>query len=70
MTKQAQQNDSKTRVSQATWRKWSGRQWKTLTDQAKLYGFPLDSAGIDLPAFAAWFHNFLATNAKKLNAKA
>lgn len=67
MAGKPQHLDSKTRISQVTWRKWSGRQWKTIFDQAKLYGFPLDRDGIHLPAFAAWFHNFLAANAAKLS---
>jgi hypothetical protein len=63
------EKDTLQRVPQSLWRQWSGRQWKTLSEQAKRYGFPLDAEGIDLPLFVQWFHNFLSTNAKKLNAK-
>ena len=42
------------------WAKWSGRQHKVLSDQAKLYGIPLDGKTVDVREIAKWLHDFLA----------
>jgi len=50
------------------WREMSGRQAKVLNEQAHRYGLPIGGRTIDLPAFVAALHDFLAANARKLAA--
>ncbi|QDT71719.1 hypothetical protein [Lacipirellula limnantheis] len=49
------------------WRKMSGRQAKTILEQASRYGLPLDGPTIDLPKVVRALHDFLAANAYKLS---
>ena len=44
----------------------SGRQTRTLHEQADLYGAPLRGPTIDLSAVIRWLHDFLAANRHKL----
>ena len=55
-------------VTKGTWVKWSGRQHKTLGEQAARYGVPIGGATISLPEVARWLHDFLARNARRLKA--
>ena len=42
------------------YRKMSGRQSRTLNEQAERYGIPIDDETIDLREVLKWLHNFLA----------
>jgi hypothetical protein len=53
-------------VAKGAWVKWSGRQHRTLDDQAARYGIPIGGATIALPAVVRWIHIFLAENARRL----
>jgi hypothetical protein len=54
-------------IPKKDWRTWAGRQDKVILEQADRYGFPmLRGATVDLPAFVARFHDWLAENARKL----
>jgi len=55
-------------IPKKLWREWSGRQHKVLGEQAIRYGAPIGSATISLPDFVRWFHDFLSTHARRLNA--
>ena len=55
-------------VTKGTWVTWSGRQHKTLGEQAARYGVPIGGATISLPEVARWLHDFLARNARRLKA--
>lgn len=55
-------------VPQGQYRRWAGRQWKTLKEQSDRYGFPFGET-VDLTKFIGWFHDFLSENARKLNAR-
>ena len=48
------------------WRQMSGRQNRTINEQAKAYGIPFGGRTIDLPAVVAALHDFLSRNARKL----
>src|SRR5262245_26952468 len=48
------------------WAQWSGRQHKTLDEQAKAYGLPIESATIDLPRVAKWLHDLLAEHGRRI----
>lgn len=48
--------------------KMSGRQPKTVNEQAVRYGLPADGAVVDLAPILRWLHDFLATKARKLAA--
>jgi len=53
-------------VPKKDWKTWSGRQYKTLSEQATTYGIPIAGKTIDLPAVVRWLHDFLAENARRL----
>ncbi len=57
-------------VKKGEWSTWSGRQIKTINEQAERYGAPLVGATFSLPAFAKWFHDWLAEIAPILSAAA
>lgn len=44
------------------WQEMSGRQHKTLGEQAARYGIPISGPTIDLRGVARWIHDFLAEN--------
>lgn len=48
------------------WQEMSGRQPKVLNEQSTRYGIPLRGRTIDLSSVAAWLHDFLAANSRKL----
>lgn len=51
-------------IPQVDYRKLSGRQNKTLHEQASRYGLPFNKAFINLEEFLPALHNFLAKNAR------
>jgi len=53
-------------IPKKLWREWSGRQHKTIGEQAARYGIPLGSATIDIAAVARWIHDFFAQHGKHL----
>jgi len=53
-------------VPKKDWAQWSGRQHKTLNEQAVRYGVPVGGRTIDLREVAHWLHDFLADNARRL----
>lgn len=54
-------------IPQKHWREMSGRQWKTIREQAELYGIPFGGAIVDLGAVVRALHGFLAKNAAALS---
>lgn len=57
-------------VKKGEWSTWSGRQIKTINEQAERYGAPLVGATFSLPTFAKWFHDWLAEIAPILSTAA
>jgi len=57
-------------VTKGTWVTWSGRQHKTIDEQAARYGAPIGGRSISLPEVAKWIHDFLADNARRLKSQA
>lgn len=55
-------------IPQIHWRKMSGRQAKTLQEQAERYGIPFGEAVVDLPRVVKALHDFLAKKAHVLAA--
>lgn len=53
-------------ITKGDWSRWSGRQHKTLNEQAERYGLPIGEATINLPDVVKWLHDFLATHAHAL----
>ena len=53
-------------IPKGHWLEMCGRQARTVNSQARTYGAPLGGRVIDLRALAAWVHDFLAENARKL----
>lgn len=53
-------------IRKGEWAEWSGRQIRTINDQAARYGAPIGGPSIDLPAFVRWFHDFLAERSRAL----
>jgi hypothetical protein len=53
-------------IPKGHWVRLSGRQHKTLNEQAARYAIPIAGATIDLAAVARWLHDFLAKNARNL----
>lgn len=53
-------------VAKGVWARWSGRQHKTLNEQAARYGAPIGGRVVSLPEVARWLHDFLADNARRL----
>lgn len=53
-------------IPKRDWCAMSGRQVRTINEQAERYGLPLSGRTIDLRAFARAFHDFLADNKYKL----
>ncbi len=49
------------------YRSMSGRQTKTLNEQAELHGIPIGGDTIDLTALVRWIHDFLATHKHRLS---
>lgn len=47
-------------VPKKRWLQWSGRQHKTVAEQAATYGLPIGGASIDLAELAPKLHDFLA----------
>lgn len=56
-------------IPQKHWREMSGRQTKVLHEQAQRYGLPFGGRVVDLPLVVRSLHDFLATNARKLQAE-
>ena len=50
------------------WVQMSGRQPRTLNEQATTYGIPFGGRVVDLPSVVRALHDFLAANAQKLAA--
>lgn len=55
-------------IPQKHWREMSGRQARTINEQAKTYGIPFDGATIDLPAVVRAMHDLFAKHARKFAA--
>ncbi len=55
-------------IPQKLWREMSGRQARTINEQAERYGLPFGGATVDLYALVPALHNFLATNKHRLAA--
>ena len=53
-------------IPQKHWREMSGRQAKTINEQAALYGIPFSGATINLSLVVRALHDFLAANGHKL----
>lgn len=54
-------------IPQKHWREMSGRQARTLIEQAERYGIPFAGATVDLPAVVLALHDFFASNAAALS---
>ena len=55
-------------IPQKLWREMSGRQARTINEQAERYGLPFGGATVDLYALVPALHNFLARNKHRLAA--
>ena len=53
-------------VPKGTYQDWSGRAWKILHEQARLYGVPVDGPTVNVPAVVRFFHDFLAEHGRKI----
>ncbi len=56
-------------IPQRVWISMSGRQRRTIVDQAEKYNLPIGGATIDLAQLAKAMHDFLAANSAKLAAE-
>ena len=48
------------------WVRWSGRDHRVLTDQARRYGLPVGGPTIDVAEVARWIHNLLAEYGRRI----
>jgi hypothetical protein len=55
-------------IPRSQWCLWSGRDARCVIDQSARYGMPMSEASFSLPAFAKWFHDWLAENGRKIKA--
>jgi hypothetical protein len=50
------------------WSLWSGRDTRSLINQAATYGIPVGEPTVSLPDLAKWVHDFIAENGRRFNA--